>query len=365
MAIVKKQLKSGTRWQARVHLGGNRFTSKTFERKADAEKWEREQATRRDGGHTVAGTAARSQTVADYAWQWYRDREPNYAPTTAEKVRAQIGARVASGVLADLPIGKLTAGHMRDWYRSMDGLAPSTQAGVDKTFRQIARRAHREGLVARDPYDVLERGERPTGSGRRDMRLLTPDEIRHIETVIGAMDPDGPSRLMVRLAAQTGMRSEEVIGLRAQYLDTAARELVVREVAPLVSGKPVPADVPKTDAAYRTIALPGPLADELADYNTAVGRGFVFRWHDGGLVRRNSWWRGYWKPAVHDLDQPLPRYHDLRHSHASQLLRDGIPVTAVSRRLGHANPAVTLKLYAHSMPGMDRETADRIAAIYG
>ena len=41
--------------------------------------------------------------------------------------------------------------------------------------------------------------------------------------------------------------------------------------------------------------------------------------------------------------------HDLRHTHATHLLQDGWPVAIVSRRLGHANPAITLKLYAHAL----------------
>ena len=51
--------------------------------------------------------------------------------------------------------------------------------------------------------------------------------------------------------------------------------------------------------------------------------------------------------------------HGLRHTHASQLLRDGVPVQTVSARLGHANPSITLGVYAHLLPGMEQEAAMR------
>ena len=57
------------------------------------------------------------------------------------------------------------------------------------------------------------------------------------------------------------------------------------------------------------------------------------------------------------------RFHDLRHTHATLLLRDGIYVKVVSERLGHANVAITLDTYAHVLPGMQGEAAARLDSI--
>lgn len=54
------------------------------------------------------------------------------------------------------------------------------------------------------------------------------------------------------------------------------------------------------------------------------------------------------------------RFHDLRHTHASELLRRGVPLRTVSQRLGHANPTVTLNTYAHVMSGDDERAADTV-----
>jgi integrase len=60
---------------------------------------------------------------------------------------------------------------------------------------------------------------------------------------------------------------------------------------------------------------------------------------------------------------PLIRLHDLRHTHATLLLADGVPVKVVSERLGHASATITLTVYQHVHPGMGREAADRFAAL--
>ena len=62
---------------------------------------------------------------------------------------------------------------------------------------------------------------------------------------------------------------------------------------------------------------------------------------------------------------PMIRLHDLRHTHATILLLAGVPVHVVSQRLGHANATVTLTVYAHVMPGNQRDAADLFARLIG
>jgi integrase len=59
---------------------------------------------------------------------------------------------------------------------------------------------------------------------------------------------------------------------------------------------------------------------------------------------------------------PRIRLHDLRHSHASVLLKEGVPLKVVSERLGHANPAFTLSVYQHLLPPMQADAAKAFAA---
>jgi integrase len=55
--------------------------------------------------------------------------------------------------------------------------------------------------------------------------------------------------------------------------------------------------------------------------------------------------------------------HDLRHTHATLLLKEGVPLKVVSERLGHSNPAFTMATYQHILPGMQAEASDTFAAL--
>jgi integrase len=69
------------------------------------------------------------------------------------------------------------------------------------------------------------------------------------------------------------------------------------------------------------------------------------------------------RKALGEDHLPVIRLHDLRHTHATLLLADGVPVKVVSERLGHARPTITLTVYQHVHPGMGRQAADRFAAL--
>ncbi len=69
------------------------------------------------------------------------------------------------------------------------------------------------------------------------------------------------------------------------------------------------------------------------------------------------------RTALGEERLPVIRLHDLRHTHATLLLADGVPVKVVSERLGHANATITLTVYQHMHPGMGRQAAERFAAL--
>jgi integrase len=71
------------------------------------------------------------------------------------------------------------------------------------------------------------------------------------------------------------------------------------------------------------------------------------------------------RKALGEERLPVIRLHDLRHTHATLLLADGVPVKVVSERLGHASATITLTVYQHVHPGMGREAAERFAALLG
>ena len=88
---------------------------------------------------------------------------------------------------------------------------------------------------------------------------------------------------------------------------------------------------------------------------------FVVAQYDGRLLRPRSLTHE-WMRQIQKLDLPRIRFHVLRHSHATQMLANGVHPKIASERLGHANIGITLDLYSHVMPGMQEDAANAVDA---
>jgi integrase len=136
------------------------------------------------------------------------------------------------------------------------------------------------------------------------------------------------------------------------------------------------ANGPKTDAGKRYIALDLPTLAALRAWKRKqaeerlhlgsryVDSGLVFTMRDGSPITPNRlsiWFRS----AVRRSGVEPIRLHDLRHTHATILLRRGIPVKVVSVRLGHRNIGITLDTYAHVLPQDDEAAAGASGELFG
>jgi integrase len=122
----------------------------------------------------------------------------------------------------------------------------------------------------------------------------------------------------------------------------------------------------------RTITLPTLLVEALREHKSTqdgmkamMGPNYntedlVFPRHDGAIWKPEQFTDSYFRFA-RKIGVKV-RFHDLRHTHASQLLRAGVPVKVVSERLGHSAVGITLDTYSHVLPGMQEEAAQKIDA---
>jgi integrase len=80
----------------------------------------------------------------------------------------------------------------------------------------------------------------------------------------------------------------------------------------------------------------------------------VFTSPEGEPLRRRNFWARTWRPAVvaAGLD-PMPRFHDLRHTHAALLISAGVPMKAIQERLGHSSIVMTMDRYGHLLADVD------------
>ena len=164
----------------------------------------------------------------------------------------------------------------------------------------------------------------------------------------------------------TGMRRSEVLGLKWPDIHFAKKRLHLNRGLVAV-GYEVHETRGKTKTARRAISLDDTTLAVLAGWRqfqtaefAAVGiineEKWVFTDGDGKPIHPHAVYEAFVR-IVHNAGIPAIRFHDLRHTHGSLLIKDGIPVNVVSERLGHPNIAFTRQTYQHVLPGMQADAA--------
>ena len=170
--------------------------------------------------------------------------------------------------------------------------------------------------------------------------------------------------LIIQLAAFYGLRRAEVMGLRWEAIDFEAKTLTIRHIvtSTRIDGKKilVEADRAKTKSSLRTLPLVDPIAERLKavkeqqEYNQKIcGNcynqeylGYVFVDAMGNLIQPDSVTTGF-PQLLKGNGLRRIRFHDLRHSCASLLLKEGVPMKQIQEWLGHSDISTTANIYAH------------------
>lgn len=240
-------------------------------------------------------------------------------------------------------VADLLAG--RTHVRKPKPLAAKTVLNIHGQLYVVLRDAVAQRLIASNP---CEHTTLPAGA-RHEMKFLSEPEA---DRLIAAVPPHWRPLVLVLLA--TGMRWGEAIGLRVRHVDVLAGTIrVLRQTQELADTAELVDEEPKTLASRRTVSIPPAVCQLLVPH--VAGKGpddRVFLAPRGGPVRTRRFYVVWQKARVAAGLEGL-RVHDLRHTHAAWLIADGVPLTAVQRRLGHTSIKVTSDLYGHILPEVD------------
>jgi integrase len=245
------------------------------------------------------------------------------------------------------------------------GLSPKTVHNVHVMLHKALHDAVRWSYL---PRNVAEYSDPPkqTSSGKA-MRTWTPAELRGFLEFVS----DDPYNAAWVLAANTGMRRGEVLGLRWQDIDFDRRRLAIRQTIISIDYR-VKISEPKTARGRRSVALDSGTIAALRAHRATQNQlklmlgeawqdnDLVFCRDDGTPVHPDRFTQMFDK-HVRDCGLPRIRLHDLRHTHATLALAAGIHPKVVSERLGHSTVAFTMDVYSHAIPSMEAEAAETIA----
>jgi integrase len=298
--------------------------------------------------------ALRPSTAASYE-QLIR----NYVLPTIGGVRLHsLDGSTLNRLYADL----LTNGRTSTRRDAGPGLSAKTVRNLHGVLSRAFRDGVRWGHLQRNPCDAAD----PPKGASPEMKVWTASELRAFSTSVASHRWAGVWSLL----ATTGMRRGEMLGLRWSDVDLDAATVTVRSTR-IRYGTTVTTSTPKTARGNRTIAIGPATAAALRAWKRQQNADHLLAgasWSDRtGLVVTNvdgsppnpEAFSNLFVELAKRAGLPPIRLHDLRHSYATAALASGVPVKVVSQRIGHADVGVTLKVYAHVLPGDDEEAALR------
>jgi integrase len=299
-----------------------------------------------------ASPAGRS--VSDVLDAWVEQNLDTWAPSSARDQQSRVRA-IKRDQISRLPLARLSVGDVERWHTRVRnaGLQDAGIKNLHGVLRAALSQAERWGWVSNNVAGIA----RLKSSKTQQRSVMSLDDLRAVMTAAATIDP--AAVLALRIAAVAGARRAELAALR--WTDVADGQLTIDSAIEFVKrgdGAPEMRDAATKTANTRTLTLD---ADTLALIEAVrVQRQPYGPWMFGlgpELVSpdRIGWW---WSRSrkLSGIDAKW-RLHDLRHWSATVAIGQGHDVRTVAGRLGHANPAMTLRVYAHAFASADQAVA--------
>lgn len=314
--------------------------------------------------------APANMTVAEWLDQWLSGHAVELKPSTVHAYRQKIDGYLKPAIGAER-LQALSPRRLSAVFRTMSesggmGGRPLSPRSVEYT-RAILRKALNDAVVERVlEVNPVTGSKSPKSDGKPKHVTWTAEQQRAFLTAL-----EGARWLVVwMLALATGMRRGELCGLTWADVDLDASMVAIERSSLQLHGERV-TTTPKNHER-RKVSLDPVTTATLKAWRKAQAAerlqwgpayrdtlGLVFTWEDGSPVLPDYLTKEFAKVQA-GLGLPRMTLHGTRHSHATTLLREGVPVHIVSKRLGHKDPSVTLNVYADAIP----EDDDRAVQVF-
>lgn len=371
-------------WRLKFDLGADPLTGKrrirfhTFRgTKRDAEVKLSVLVAENSKGNYVDQTKT---TLSQFIDRWKRDwAENNVSPKTFERYDELLKNHVV-GLIGDVRLQKLRPIHLNELYSDLlrgdekrRKIAPRTVGHVHRVLHRALGHANRWGLVQQNVASLVSPPRVPAS----EIELLTPCQVQAV--LRGLQDRSVYPVLVTALS--TGMRRGELLALRWRDVDLDRARIRVEQSLEQTKAGGLRIKSPKTKHGRRSITLPASAVTVLRNHwkarqeirlfvgigKSPAGELLFGRWDQAAndfVARSPNSLTKEWKEAIRATKLPRVTLHSLRHTHASHLIASGMDVLAISRRLGHGSPTITLGVYGHMFPNKDDGAADAMEATF-
>jgi integrase len=265
------------------------------------------------------------------------------------------------------PLQKLRPLDIEGWHATLknSGLAPRTIGHAHRVLSKALKDA-----VANDMLVKNVATAKPAPKVVDDEMVI----VRDVPDLVEKLKTNARLHVLGMVALFSGMRLGEILALRWGRVDLDRNVIQVREAVEHTKAHGLRFKPPKSKAGRRDITMPDLLIETLRDYRKAqlelrmkLGAGklqddaLLFADLEGTLPSPNSV-SAVWSDFAKAIGMPEVSFHGLRHTHASQLISEGVDIVTISKRLGHAKPTITLAIYAHLFQKDDSKAAAAINA---
>jgi integrase len=368
--------RKGNRWYAVIYHGLDPITGKEQRswHAAGTDRADAERLAQRLAKEAVGrDDAGRSLTFGAYLTQrWLPRKKLTLRPSTFDSYRRKVERHILP-VFGATKIRALTHLQLNAFYehklRPTNGDRPLSAKSVLELhviIRGALGDAHRTGVVTRNVAAVAT-APRLRSAPPFEPKPWTEPELRAFLRAAA----DHRLYPAFRLAAATGMRRSELLGLKCSDVDWELGTVSINRGL-VCAGYELHETRCKTKNSRRPVELDATTLDILRcwhDWQHATNISiendmspWMFPSADGGPIHPHAFSQAFDR-LVQRSGLPVARLHDLRHTHATLLIKDGIPVKVVSERLGHARASFTMDTYQSVLPGMQQEAAVAIERI--
>lgn len=368
---------TGKRWKVHYTDPDGRQRGESFDRQVDAARFKATAEADILRGAFIDPDAGQI-TLRKYATETWLPAQ-TYGDSTRERVESRLRLHILPDIGGSKGLGSYRLSELahspsviQAWLRGLQAkpdkpLAASHIKLVLQTLSSILEAAVVDERIMKNPCKA-----KTVKPPKPDQRKIIPWEAGRIAAIRAEL----PRRYqaMADVGSGAGLRQGEVLGLSPDDIDWLRKNIHVRRQVRIVGGRRVFAalkggkdhDVPL--AGSLALRLSAHLAEHPAATVTLpwerpsgkpITAALMFTKPDKGAIWRNDWNRYVWHPALKGVGVVPGRengFHQLRHHFASVALRDGVDIRQLAEYLGHSDPAFTLRVYCHLMPG----TPDRI-----